>query len=114
MTSDSLTPIDWRHVAVQVARADGAFYLLTTPERDALEMAMHITPPPDPLMGIRDVPASLVRRCPNCEHPTDIHDPAGCWYTLTTGRPGADLVCECQVSGTATFPGTAAPSPRPE
>lgn len=51
--------IDWRHVAVAVARADGAFRLLTTPERDALEAAMADEPAPDPLLGFSDVPAAL-------------------------------------------------------
>lgn len=32
--------VNWRHVAVQVARRDGAFHGLTTRERDALEDAM--------------------------------------------------------------------------
>ncbi len=31
--------IDWKSVAVRLFRADGACYLLSTPERDALEAA---------------------------------------------------------------------------
>lgn len=46
--------IDWKHVAVAVARADGAFRLLTTPERDALESAMAEDQQPDVLMGVHD------------------------------------------------------------
>lgn len=46
--------IDWQHIAVQVARADGSFYLLTTPERDALEEAMRAAPAADPTMPFTD------------------------------------------------------------
>lgn len=53
-TSLRAETVDWKHVAVSVARANGAFYLLTTPERDALEAALSEAPPPDPTMGIRD------------------------------------------------------------
>lgn len=36
--------IDWRRIAVQVARAgDGSYRLLTTAERDILETAIHNT-----------------------------------------------------------------------
>lgn len=38
-------------------------------------------------------------RCPSCDHLTSIHQPEGCWYTVTTGRPDTDLVCACSVPG---------------
>lgn len=54
-----MTDIDWRDIAVRVARANGAFYQLTTPQRDALELAIADAPPYDPAEMAADVPASL-------------------------------------------------------
>lgn len=53
--------IDWKHVAVQLARGDGTYHLLTTPERDALEAAMQAAPPSDPMMPARDAMNLLER-----------------------------------------------------
>lgn len=49
--------VDWQHVAVQLFRADGHCRLLTTPERDALLVAVAAAPAPDPLMPIGDAMA---------------------------------------------------------
>lgn len=37
------------------------------------------------------------RRCPSCDHRVDLHQPDGCWYTVTTGAADRDLVCPCVV-----------------
>lgn len=38
-------------------------------------------------------------RCLSCDHPAHMHyDPEGCRYTVTTGAPGANLVCPCTVT----------------
>lgn len=34
-------------------------------------------------------------RCPSCDHLTTDHRSDGCWYAVTTGTPGRDLVCPC-------------------
>jgi len=46
------------------------------------------------------VPADdeAAKRCPSCEHTMGFHQPEGCWYTVTDGKPGGNLVCVCEVS----------------
>lgn len=34
-------------------------------------------------------------RCPSCDHLPTGHQEDGCWYAVTTGTPGRDLVCPC-------------------
>lgn len=41
---------------------------------------------------IRDV---LELRCPSCEHTAGIHSDDGCWFTVTSGRPDKNAVCQC-------------------
>ncbi len=36
-------------------------------------------------------------RCPSCGHQPETHTDDGCWYTIATGRPNANLVCPCAV-----------------
>jgi hypothetical protein len=36
-------------------------------------------------------------RCPSCDHLPAMHQPDGCWYTITTGTPGESLNCPCTV-----------------
>lgn len=46
--------IDWKHIAVQLYRADGYCHLLTTPERDALLAAFDAAPGLDLTMPFTD------------------------------------------------------------
>ncbi|MFE9391723.1 hypothetical protein [Streptomyces sp. NPDC006784] len=40
--------------------------------------------------------ATATDRCPSCEHGWDMHtDPAGCWFTVTHGKPEQNAVCPC-------------------
>jgi hypothetical protein len=34
-------------------------------------------------------------QCPSCGHGWDIHSDDGCWYTVSRGREGRNLVCAC-------------------
>lgn len=36
-------------------------------------------------------------RCPSCDHEIAMHQPDGCWYTVSTGLPGLNLCCVCSV-----------------
>jgi hypothetical protein len=38
---------------------------------------------------------SLPARCPSCDHDVTMHQPDGCWYTVTVGTPGDKLNCPC-------------------
>lgn len=40
-------------------------------------------------------------RCPSCDHPVSLHQPDGCWFAVTEGTVGRDLVCPCSVPRTA-------------
>lgn len=46
----------------------------------------------------RDRAEAGLLRCPSCEHAGCFHDSEGrCWFTATSGLPGANLVCPCKV-----------------
>lgn len=38
-------------------------------------------------------------RCPNCDHTTTMHSIGTCWFTVSHGSPGANLVCPCVTDG---------------
>jgi hypothetical protein len=40
----------------------------------------------------------VMYRCVNCDHTLSMHSEGGCWYTLTDGPEGEDLVCRCRAS----------------
>lgn len=51
-----------------------------------------------PRSRLRSTPyerAQTPDRCASCDHTWDMHQPEGCWYTVTHGRLDADLVCPC-------------------
>jgi hypothetical protein len=52
-------------------------------------------------------PETPERRCPSCDHLTSIHQPDGCWYTVTTGAKESNLVCPCSVPAAPETPGDA-------
>ena len=45
--------------------------------------------------------ALTAARCPSCDHRVDMHQPDGCWFTVTHGMAGRDLVCPCVVTRAA-------------
>jgi hypothetical protein len=45
---------------------------------------------------LRELP-QVAGRCRSCDHLIGEHSEGGCWYTVTTGRVNANLVCACSV-----------------
>lgn len=43
-------------------------------------------------------PAPPQGRCTSCDHLLTMHAELGCWYTVTAGRAGENLVCPCVVT----------------
>lgn len=41
--------------------------------------------------------SAAVERCPSCDHLVSDHQPEGCWYTVSAGTVGRNLVCPCSL-----------------
>lgn len=73
----------------------------TVPAWGALAVAEYVA---DLLSAAREEGASAAviaeerRRCPSCEHLIDQHQQDGCWYAVSVGEGGANLVCPCGMS----------------
>lgn len=42
----------------------------------------------------------LGARCPSCDHTVAMHQPDGCWHTVTTGTINTSLGCPCTMPTT--------------
>lgn len=64
---------------------------------EAGELTEDLAPWPCPTTAALDAPEIPERRCESCDHLAEHHQPEGCWYSVTIGAEGRNLVCPCAV-----------------
>lgn len=45
-------------------------------------------------------PTTTFDRCPSCDHLASMHQPDGCWHTVTHGTENQNKVCPCSTPRT--------------